>query len=526
MKGKWYLMSSVGLNWLEEGNYKYYGYKVKNATIDTSTLDRNGQGIIWNPKEENVGKLCPYKVTLEDKQGKTISVRGKVKILDIIETKQKNPSLVLQDQSTRVVAGSDLEIQTSSFLNHQETVMSKVLGCTIYKQTERNKLIHCDLPKIHNYEPLYPVLYCIKSKRSIYVGITHRNLKDRVSEHCTLTKDKSVQVGKSTFDMIASEGAEVYCIGEFPDYTLEEVANMSDEERTTYHHKMESVETLLITLAKMSFSTLECINRKQVLTDSDRYQQNNKIARHIARLPFINFTLDFEIMRQNGLTLECINRKQVLTDSDRYQQNNKIARHIARLPFINFTLDFEIMRQNGFHLSYDKMDWHESDKVITYEGCPYKYYLTNSYYNDFMRTCDSYKDMRHFNSEDKMDWHESDKVITYEGCPYKYYLTNSYYNDFMRTCDSYKDMRHFNSEYYFEYAMLVYELLSPRLLFLVKKKMRRLDKREERMIDYDTIHEQMENMNEDDQFYDYYKDLYDNRHLYKFTNKKWHLMYI
>ncbi len=469
-------MTSV--NWLQNGNYKYFGCKVKSASIDTSTLTKNSQGIVWNPKEVNVGKLCAYKVTLQDKKGKTISIRGKLKILDIIETKQKNPSLVLQDQITKVIAGSDLEIQTSSFLNNQDTVMSKVLGCTIFKQTERKKLIHCDMPEIVNYEGMYPSLYCIKSNKSIYVGITHRHLEERVYEHCTLTKDKSVQSDKSTFDMIASlyciksnksiyvgithrhleervyehctltkdksvqsdkstfdmiahEGAKVYCIGEFLDHTLDEVANMTDEERAEYHHKMESVETLMITLAKISFPKLECINRKQVLTNEDRYKQNDKIATHIATLPFINFTLDFETMRQIGFRVNC----------------------------------------------------------------------------------------------DKYDSHELDKVIKYEGCPYRFYVSNSYYEKFIRICESHRDMRHFKSEYYFEYAMLTHQLLPHNLLFLVEKKMRRRDKREEKLIYFDTIHEQMENTPKDDQFYNYYKNLYDNRHLYKFTNRKWYLMH-
>lgn len=422
-------MTSV--NWLDNGNYKYFGYKVKNACIDTSTLTKNSQGIIWHPEEVNVGKLCSYEVSLEDKNGKTIHIKGKLKILNIIETKQKNPSLVLQDQITKVVAGSDLEIQTSSFLNHQDTVMSKVLGCTIFKQSERKKLIHCDLPKIVNYEPMYPSIYCIKSNKSIYVGITHRNLEERVYEHCTLTKDKSVQSDKSTFDMIAHEGAKVYCIGEFLDHTLDEVANMTEDERAEYHHKMESVETMLITLAKISFPRLECINRKQVLTNEDKYKQNDKIATHIATLPFINFTLDFEMMRQIGFKVNC--------DTD--------------------------------------------------------------------------------------DSHELDKVIKYKDCPYRFYMPKSYYEKFIRMCESHRDMRHFKSEYYFEYAMLTHQLLPHNLLFLVEKKMRRRDKREEKLIDFDTIHEQMENTSKDDQFYNYYKNLYDNRHLYKFTNRKWYLMH-
>ena len=129
------------LTWLEEGNYKYLGFKVLEATIDTSTLERSSQGIIWNPASVNKGKMCRYKVTLENKQGDTFTLKHDLIIKDIIETKQKNPSLVLQDTQTNVVAGMDGEIQTSSFLNNPNTVMSQ--GTWLYHfQQERKAIIN------------------------------------------------------------------------------------------------------------------------------------------------------------------------------------------------------------------------------------------------------------------------------------------------------------------------------------------------------------------------------------------------
>ena len=78
----------------------------------------------------------------------------------------------------------------------------------------------------------------IISDKSIYVGITYRKLSDRIYEHCTLTKDKTVKTGKSTFEMIAHEGAEVYCIGTFTDYTIGQIEAMSEDEKNDFKHKM------------------------------------------------------------------------------------------------------------------------------------------------------------------------------------------------------------------------------------------------------------------------------------------------
>ena len=291
------------LTLIESGNYNYYGFKVVSATIDTSSLERCSQGIKWNPTTINKGKVCNYTATLQDKQGSTFTIEDSLIIKDIIETKQTNPSLVLQDIPTNVVAGLDLEIQTSSFLNAQATVMSKVLGCTIYNKKDREKYIHCAIPTIHNYEPIYPTLYMILSDKSIYIGITYRNLYERISEHCTLTKDKSVKPNKSTYDMLAYENAEVYCIGEFHDYTLAEIEAMSDEDKKDFHHKMESVETLMITLAAKHFPHLEIVNRKQMLIHEDKNKEKDKIINHLAKLPFVNVAIDWYLLVQMGFKI-------------------------------------------------------------------------------------------------------------------------------------------------------------------------------------------------------------------------------
>lgn len=345
------------LTWLEEGNYKYLGFKVLEATIDTSTLERSSQGIIWNPASVNKDKMCRYKVTLENKQGDTFTLEHDLIIKDIIETKQKNPSLVLQDTQTNVVAGMDGEIQTSSFLNNPSTVMSKVLGCTVYKQKERNSLIHCELPTIHLEQYDFPSLYCIKSSKSIYIGITYRKLADRIYEHCTLTKDTTVKAGKSTFNMIAHEDAKVYCIGEFTDYTLEQIEAMTEDERRDYKHKMESVETLMITLANKQFSHLELVNKKQILNHEDRDEENKKIVKHIANLPFINVEIDwyqlvelgFKIPTYRGVKVSGIasidyDDMQCYVQQDYYDKyisiisRNKDIRHLNEDYYIDYAL--------------------------------------------------------------------------------------------------------------------------------------------------------------------------------------------
>ena len=345
------------LTWLEEGNYKYLGFKVLEATIDTSTLERSSQGIIWNPASVNKGKMCRYKVTLENKQGDTFTLKHDLIIKDIIETKQKNPSLVLQDTQTNVVAGMDGEIQTSSFLNNPNTVMSKVLGCTIFNKKERQSLIHCETPTIHYEQYDFPSLYMIISDKSIYVGITYRKLSDRIYEHCTLTKDKTVKTGKSTFEMIAHEGAEVYCIGTFTDYTIGQIEAMSEDEKNDFKHKMESVETLMTRYLRVQFPDLELVNRKQILNHEDRDEENKKIVKHIANLPFINVEIDwyqlvelgFKIPTYRGVKVSGIasidyDDMQCYVQQDYYDKyisiisRNKDIRHLNEDYYIDYAL--------------------------------------------------------------------------------------------------------------------------------------------------------------------------------------------
>ena len=305
------------LTLIESGNYNYYGFKVVSATIDTSSLERCSQGIKWNPTTINKGKVCNYTATLQDKQGSTFTIEDSLIIKDIIETKQTNPSLVLQDIPTNVVAGLDLEIQTSSFLNAQATVMSKVLGCTIYNKKDREKYIHCAIPTIHNYEPIYPTLYMILSDKSIYIGITYRNLYERISEHCTLTKDKTVKANKSTYDMLAYENAEVYCIGEFHDYTLAEIEAMSEDEKNDYFHKMEQVETIMISIASREFTHLELVNRKQIINDSDELK---------AKVLELSSDLSFNI------NWECWDNTHEVDNLVRYSEElENVARYVYQL---------------------------------------------------------------------------------------------------------------------------------------------------------------------------------------------------
>lgn len=301
------------LVWLEQGNYKYLGCTVVNATIDMSNLETTSKGIIWNPASVNKDKMCRYKVTLENKQGDTFTLENDLIIKDIFETKQKNPSLVLQDTQTNVVAGMDGEIQTSSFLNNPNTVMSKVLGCTIFNKKERQSLIHCETPTIHYEQYDFPSLYMIISDKSIYVGITYRKLSDRIYEHCTLTKDKTVKTGKSTFDMIAHEGAEVYCIGTFTDYTIGQIEAMSEDEKNDFKHRMESVETLMITLANKQFPDLELVNRKQILKD------DKVTIKHLSSLPFGNVDIHWDTLRDLGYNVpKFLGEKQAEVKSFHY----------------------------------------------------------------------------------------------------------------------------------------------------------------------------------------------------------------
>ena len=277
-----------------QATYNYIGCKVIEASIDTSSLIRIPQGIDW-ASGVNKGKLCRYKATLDTPLGNRITVEGQLQILDIIETNQKNPSIVLQDVDTNIVAGEKKEIQTSSFLNNQPTVMSKVLGCSIYIAKDRENHAHCSMPMINHEQSEYPSLYLIISPSSTYVGITYRLLQDRMYEHCTYKwKDDTVKRGKSTYDIMAYEDAKVYCIGRFTDYTLDEIKAISDKERKEHHHQMELVETLFITLASKQFPHLEQVNRKQILKD------DKAIVKHLGSLPFTNVEIDWDLLDSLG----------------------------------------------------------------------------------------------------------------------------------------------------------------------------------------------------------------------------------
>lgn len=394
------------LVWLEQGNYKYLGYTVVNATIDMSNLETTSKGIIWNPASVNKDKMCRYKVTLENKQGDTFTLEHDLIIKDIIETKQKNPSLVLQDTQTNVVAGMDGEIQTSSFLNNPSTVMSKVLGCTVYKQKERNSLIHCETPTIHYEQFNFPSLYCIKSSKSIYIGITYRYLSDRIYEHCTLTKDTTVKTGKSTFDMIAHEGAEVYCIGMFTDYTIGQIEAMSEDEKNDFKHKMESVETLMITLANKQFPDLELVNRKQILKDEDRDEENKKIVKHIANLPFINVEIKWKLLREIGFNLPC---------------------RMGKTP--------------------------NNVEILTYEDSPFVYYLPKNYYDKYISIITRNKDIRHLDEDYYFDY----ALLTYLLLPH-YTVKQS--NNFLSELD--KKMRRLDKR---EVVYLDYDTIEEQLKY-------------------------------------------------------------
>lgn len=346
------------LVWLEQGNYKYLGCTVVYAEINTTNLETTSKGIIWTPTDINKGKECTYEATLENRYGELIPVTGSFNIIDIVETKQKNYSLVLKDKGTQVISGADLEIQTSVFNREdKKLLMSKVLGCTIFNKKERASLIHCEMPIIHYEQFNFPSLYCIKSSKSIYIGITYRYLSDRIYEHCTLTKDKTVKAGKSTFEMIAHEGAEVYCIGTFTDYTIGQIEAMSEDEKNDFKHKMESVETLMITLANKQFPDLELVNRKQILNHEDRDEENKKIVNHIANLPFINVEIDwyqlvelgFKIPTYRGVKVSGIasidyDDMQCYVQQDYYDKyisiisRNKDIRHLNEDYYIDYAL--------------------------------------------------------------------------------------------------------------------------------------------------------------------------------------------
>lgn len=350
--------------------YNYVGCKVIEASIDTSSLIRIPQGIDW-ASGVNKGKLCRYKATLNTPLDNRITVEGQLQILDIIETNQKNPSIVLQDVDTNIVAGQDLEIQTSSFLNNQPTVMSKVLGCSIYIAKDRENHAHCSMPMINHEQSEYPSLYLIISPSSIYVGITHRLLQDRMYEHCTYKwKDDTVKRGKSTYDMLAYEDAKVYCIGRFTDYTLDEIKAMDKAKRDEFHTKMETVETLFITLASKQFPHLELVNRKQILKDE-----------------------------------------------------KAIVKHLGSLPFVNIEVEWELLDSIGFDIPYKRTNKDTYWKYIGYGDKPSKFYcLPKQFYDRFNSLLDEYRDTESLTEESWFDYallfyllvpHKTDKQLNY-----------------------------------------------------------------------------------------------------------------
>ena len=266
-----------------QANYNYVGCELIESSIDTSSLLRCSQGIEWS-SGVNKNKLCHYSAMLETPLGNRITVDGQFQIIDIVETNQKNPSLVLQDIATNIVAGEDRTIQTSTLLNSKNLVIKKILGLNVPRESH----IHCSMPMIHHEQFEYPSLYLIISSKSIYVGITYRLLSYRIYEHCTYKwKDDTVKRGKRTYDMLAYEDADVYCIGRFTDYTIDDIESMSEEERAKFHTKMESVETIFITLASKQFPHLELVNRKQILKD------DNELKASVLQLASDNF---FEIL--------------------------------------------------------------------------------------------------------------------------------------------------------------------------------------------------------------------------------------
>lgn len=395
------------LVWLEQGNYKYLGCTVVYAEINTTNLETTSKGIIWTPTDINKGKECTYKVLLLDKNQKEIKVEGAFTIIDIVETNQKNYSLILKDRDTQVISGADLEIQTSVFNGKdKKLLMSKVLGCTVFNKKERESLIHCEMPIIHYEQFNFPSLYCIKSSKSIYIGITYRYLSDRIYEHCTLTKDTTVKTGKSTFDMIAHEGAEVYCIGMFTDYTIQQIEAMSEDEKNDFNHRMGSVETLMITLANKQFPDLELVNRKQILKDEDRDEENKKIVKHIANLPFINVEIKWKLLREIGFNLPC---------------------RMGKTP--------------------------NNVEILTYEDSPFVYYLPKNYYDKYISIITRNKDIRHLDEDYYFDY----ALLTYLLLPH-YTVKQS--NNFLSELD--KKMRRLDKR---EVVYLDYDTIEEQLKY-------------------------------------------------------------
>ena len=376
-----------------QATYNYIGCKVIEASIDTSSLIRIPQGIDW-ASGVNKGKLCRYKATLDTPLDNRITVEGQLQILDIIETNQKNPSIVLQDVDTNIVAGEKKEIQTSSFLNNQPTVMSKVLGCSIYIAKDRENHAHCSMPMINHEQSEYPSLYLIISPSSTYVGITYRLLQDRMYEHCTYKwKDDTVKRGKSTYDIMAYEDAKVYCIGRFTDYTLDEIKAMSDDERKEFHHQMELIETLFITLASKQFPHLELVNRKQILKDE------KAIVKHLGSLPFVNVEIHWEALYELGFdiprTARGKGRSKVTLDDVEfiyYDDNDSIKYYVPKQLYYDRYTNMVKRHRDTEHLN---KDYYFDYAMMTYLLLPHKTQKQLDYMLDLLNKQLAKTDNRH-----------------------------------------------------------------------------------------------------------------------------------
>ena len=121
--------------------------------------------------------------------------------------------------------------------------------------------------------------------------------------------------------------------------------------------RWESVETLMITLANKQFPDLELVNRKQILNHEDRDEENKKIVKHIANLPFINVEIDwyqlvelgFKIPTYRGVKVSGIasidyDDMQCYVQQDYYDKyisiisRNKDIRHLNEDYYIDYAL--------------------------------------------------------------------------------------------------------------------------------------------------------------------------------------------
>ena len=149
------------------------------------------------------------------------------------------------------------------------------------------------MPDIMKYQQEHPSLYTVITDKSIYIGISIRDLYQRLAEHCTYKQDN----GKTTFDMLAYENAKVYCIGVFKGCTIKELEQMSVKERDKFRSKMETLETLLITLAYLQLPHLELVNRKQILDTEE------KVFKHLVKLPLLDVEIYFHVLDELGFTI-------------------------------------------------------------------------------------------------------------------------------------------------------------------------------------------------------------------------------